>query len=719
MFIYLATTPALREQCIGKIGSSGDLYGRRHTYRTGCPPGQTPSQDIDYESVWETSAGSTGELCDQEKEVHYAFRSCRLQRARFGDSEWFDFRGESPLDAVARFIGACPWFRRQLPPAEIERLAARGHAARHLQRPYRGNLALIRTPAGRSAALDVVQGPVIAAIARHLTDADAGAADAGAGGAGAGYVVAPCGSGKTVMTVRGIRGVRACVICCPSTQIQRQWRDTLVRERAFPEAQIHFIGGAGTTDPAAIRAIFAAPAFCVVSTYMSSHLLVDAVAAAQLLVLDEAHHMAGVVAVAAVAGAAVAGAGRTRRLLQRAADLGVRRLALTYTPRFVAGADTISMDDEAIFGKRIAELKIRDLIRAGVLPDYRIWMLSDASKTGRGPAGKAECLLEAWGATEVVGGAPVHILHHLIVFAPTTDAATQMEQIFKARSGALVLRVGEGDPLEQPLREFAAAGRAILVNCFVLNEGVDIPVANAVAITYPKQSRGQITQMVLRAGRWREDKSVFHVIIPTLGDEDLSGFEDVLTALGSCDEQLRDEVVLGAQPAAAPAAGAAPGCAAAGAPPECVMVDEFGSDPAEVRRCFAGARKNLFPAADRRHIQALCVEKGIDTSVQYAQARADNPELPEDPRPKGVPWYDFLHPARGGRAAPADFAAAVLGPNGLRVGHAYDAWRAAQPAAAVAGLPTVQHISDGFFGEGFTNFNDLCGFGAAERRGRR
>lgn len=695
MDIYLASSPVFRALCLGKLGCTKEPYGRRSTYLTGCPPGLTPSHDIDYDAVWETIATTQDELFDLEDEVHNHFLKYHMMREKPGDSEWFNFQGKNPCDEVKRFMESRPWVKRQVPLSEI---SPPKRSSRYLRKQYHKNLQYIKVRSSRNVTLNLLQEPVISAIAMFMADADNKA----------GYVISPCGSGKTIMSSKGIRGVKKCVICCPSKQIQNQWRTTLLTEEVFYESQIHIVGGAGTTDPSTIRTLFDGDAFCVISTYMSSHLLVDIInAGLELLILDEAHHMAGIVA------RDEKGEGRTRRLMLKASDLGIKRLSLTYTPRFIADdggtdAEYLTMDDESIFGKKIAELKIRDLIRKGVLPDYRLWTLRDESKKGTGIIGKAECILEAWGATEIVRGEEKHILHHLVVFASTIQEAKDLERFFKAKiTDTQVLRVEEGDKLEEPIAHFTSAPRAILVNCFVLNEGVDIPIANAVAITYPKQSRGQITQMILRAGRWYEGKSVFHVLIPTLGDEDLSGFEEVLSALASCDEQIRDEIVLRTKPDVKPSDPLPPSPETGDTLPECIMIEEFEADQEEIKLCFTNIRKNLFPSKESRRIQELCIEKGVDTSVEYALMRIDIPELPEDPRPKGMLWYDYLHPMRfhGDRLTSSDFVKAILDTNNLRVGHTYDEWRGVQPSDVIATLPSVQHITDGYFGKDDTNFN--------------
>ena len=699
MYVYLASSNAFRSMYLGKIGCSEELYGRRSTYLTGCPPGLTPSYDIEYEGVWETTATTKDELFDHEDEVHNYFLKYRMMREIPGDSEWFNFQGNNPYDIVKSFMDTRTWVKRQLSLSEIK---PPKRSLRYLRKQYHKNLSYLKTRTKRNTILGSLQEPIISNIRSFVFESESKA----------GYVIAPCGSGKTIMTVKGIRGIKKCVICCPSKQIQNQWKDSLVAESIFNESQIYFIGGSGTTDIDEIRALFAQERYCIISTYMSSHLLVDLMPHnTELWIGDEAHHMAGIVAKDET------GEGRTRRLLLKATEIGIKRLSLTYTPRFIIDMrdsekekmDYLTMDDDAIFGPKIADLKIRDLIRKGVLPDYRLWTLRDEARKGTGIIGKAECILEAWNATEVIRQEEVYILHHLIVFASTVQEAKDLERFFKAKTtDTFVMRVQEGDRLEGPIQMFTSAKRAIFVNCFILNEGVDIPCANSVAITYPKQSKGQITQMILRAGRWYEGKSLFHVLIPTLDDEDLSGFEEVLSALASCDDQIRDEIMLrsvGVISPLPPIPTPLPIGGKLGDVPKCIMIDEFDATEDEIRRCFENIRKNLFPARESRRIQELCIEKGWGTSIKYSLQRIVMPELPEDPKPKNMSWYDYLHPSGNAKMSVSDFVKTVLDEHSLCLSHRYDEWRDVQPVDVIARLPSVQHITDGYFGKDDTDFN--------------
>ena len=698
MYLYIATAPIYANLGIFKLGFTSEPYGRHSTYQTGCPPGLSPSHDIEYIVIWEIDAQTRVEGFDYEDILHNQFLKYRMMRDKPGDTEWFDFKDQSGITLVKAFMEKMSWVKREVPISEIKPPKRTSH---QLRKHHHKNTYFLRSIAKRNELLNQVQQPVIDAILSFIQSIILSA----------GYVIAPCGSGKTIMTCRGLKSVQKAIICCPSNQIQEQWASTLISESVFTSKQILIMGIGGTTDKNTIKRFMQKDTYCIITTYMSSNILVELLEEyqPQILVLDEAHHLAGII------GKEDEGEGITRRLMMKASELNVKRLSLTFTPRFIKNTDDVeteylTMDDESIFGTKIAELKIRDLIRLGILPDYRLWSLRDETKRGSGLTGKAECIVEAWNAKEVVRGEEKFILHHLIVFASTNDEAKQLETYFiNKTTDTLVLCVKGGDKLEEPLRKFSTAKRSIIVNCKVLGEGVDIPLANAVAVTYPKKSQGEITQMLLRAGRWYEGKPVFHILLPILDDDDMSGFEEVLTSLASCDEYIRDEIILRASSEKKNTDITERFEEDGGAIPECIMIEDYdGSNLEDIRKCFTNARKYLFPSKESRRIQLLCIEKGIDTSVEYSMTlRTQNPDLPEDPKPKNQLWYDYLHPILIERITPQEFVKSILEPNNLRVAYRYEEWRGVQPTDVKGKLPSDQHITDGFFGKDYINFNEI------------
>ena len=115
-----------------------------------------------------------------------------------------------------------------------------------------------------------------------------------------------------------------------------------------------------------------------------------------------------------------------------------------------------------------------------------------------------------------------------------------------------------------------------------------------------------------------------------------------------------------------------------------------------------------FPFTDKSiRVQLLCVANKVDTSVEYANARRDKhiqklQILPEDPRPAGMTWYDYLHPSSDpcNRIPASDFVKGVLVPNNLLMDRVYDGWLDTQTTSIAATIPSTQNIKDGFFGKG-------------------
>ena len=712
MYLYIATAPVYEKQSIMKLGFTEAPYCRLSTYQTGCPPGLTPSHDIEFRVIWKIRADDREEGFDCEEKLHNQFLKYRMMRNKPGDSEWFNFQRESGIPLVKEFMKTVDWAIGEI---SVNEISPPKQVSKFLKKQYHRNTNFVRSMTKRNEMLNTIQQPVIEAISEFSKDSTRLG----------GYIIAPCGSGKTLMTCRGIRGLKKVILCCPSNKIQQQWVSTLIAESVFPEETILTIGTCGTTDKDVIRTFLKKESYCVITTYASSHLFVDLISEfrPEILILDEAHHAAGKV------GKEDIGEGRTRRLMMKATEIGVKRFSLTFTPRFVRVADEseeqfLTMDDESMFGVKVAELNLRILIRMGILPDYRIWSLRDETKKGSGLLGKAECILESWNGKEVVRGEEKFILHHLVVFAATIEEAKQLEDYFKEKtSDTLVLRVEGGDNVGRAIRKFTKASRSILVNCKVLGEGVDIPIANAVAVTYPKQSRGEITQMLLRAGRWFEGKPVFHILLPILNDEDMSGFEEVLTTLASCDEYIRDEIILLAASKKKQLEIHTRYVEGEGVKPECIIIEDYdGASIEQIKKCFMNARKNLYSSSDSKRIQSLCIERGIDTSLEYLMTlRSELPDLPEDPRTKGQTWYMYLHPSLHDRITPQEFIRDYVEPNNLSgAAKRYEEWRGVQPTDIRGKLPSTQNITDGYFGLEYINYNVLCeAFGKKTlRRGR-
>ena len=224
------------------------------------------------------------------------------------------------------------------------------------------------------------------------------------------------------------------------------------------------------------------------------------------------------------------------------------------------------------------------------------------------------------------------------------------------------------------------------------------------AITYPKHARGQITQMVLRAGRWYENKPIFHILIPSLDEEDLSGFEEVLLSLAIGDKHIRDEIFCNDSDSKESSSSSSFFPIDTQVRPQCIVIDKFNSTPEEIRRCFSNLIRGIYNQ-NKRYLQDFCVDREIDTSIDYHALHHSIPEMPQDPLSKTELWYDYLHPHKKINITKQEFVKKILEPNRLTLAHSYADWRSIQ--SVKENLPSVQNITDGIFGRDSTNFNLL------------
>lgn len=411
----------------------------------------------------------------------------------------------------------------------------------------------------------------------------------------AGIVVAPCGSGKTKMACSALAGIQRLVVCCPENVIQ-QWVEALQDVGYSP------INAKG------VQRDYNDDKYCIVVSTMSSKHLVNRVNNTELIVFDEAHHMVGEVLQRNAKGDYVlSGRGISRLLLQYAVEMDIKRLSLTFTPRICIGS-ILSMDNELVFGRKIVNMNLRDMINSGVLPDYRIWQMSNNGVPyGRELIAKCEMIATAWKTGE---------MNHLIIYTSTVADMNEVKAYFDNivfnNDDYKVFTVG--DNVREVLRQFTAERRAIIVNCQKLSEGVDIPVADSVAFLVNKKATGQIIQMVLRPGRWYENKPLFHILLPEIRLSDYNTIKSILLELRSKDYNLRENAR----------------CRGIKKCQEYIVVDDV-LDVVENR------------LEEKPSIIDICQAQGITSRAAYISARETNPDLPLEPPLEGKTWHQFLN----------------------------------------------------------------------------
>jgi superfamily II DNA or RNA helicase len=378
----------------------------------------------------------------------------------------------------------------------------------------------------------------------YQADAVTSIADALASG-GTGQVHAACGTGKTFIAQRGaealLGGSGTVAVLTPSLALVAQtlahWRQhasdgslpmlAVCSDDTIADAPVH-LAQLDTSVSTRVPDIMdwlrepSAGLRLVVGTYASADRLSEAVRATaplDLLILDEAHHLAGRPDAA------------TRRVVDSACLPAHRRLYMTATPRLddrinpSTGTALLSMDDASVFGPVLANYSFPQAISEGHLKDYRIAVIGIADRTARQ-------LLSRHG-TEFVDrlGAPslqtivaqaalarardMYGIRRALTFHPRIADAAQFARSLPetlARLGA------DADPLysnhvhggmEQRLRNRVldrlrvppSGGWSVVSNARCLGEGVDVPAVDAILFAHPKRSAVDIVQAVGRALR--------------------------------------------------------------------------------------------------------------------------------------------------------------------------------------------------------------------------
>jgi len=603
MYLYIASCPHYLNYNLYKLGCTTEPHGRLITYLTGCPP--EPQYEIQYYGLWEIKAKNMKDLLYYEKTLHDKFRNNRMS-----SSEWFQ---DIKIEDVKNYLLSCRFVKCEV---ELKNISKPKKSILQTNCYSRNTEKFVEDFEIKNEILDSIQKPAIEQLVQFIKSEEL-----------AGQLIAPCGSGKTNMTCKAVKDLKRLVICVPSLRIQEQWGNTIRKDCLF-------LGG-DSDDWTKIEEVLKQDTFCIITTYMScKHLIEILPETTELIVFDEAHHMTGL-----VSDNNENGEGITRALLKSIVDKKMKRLFLTFTPKDFDSDDenVMSMHDQKIFGRQIVEIKLRDLINQGVLPDYVIWALSSQ---GNGLEAKLEQVLLAWDSKEI---------NHLIIFVEDLKDKDIVKEYLKKKVDCPVLYIDRSQDTKRVIEDFQDE-RSILIDCRRLGEGVDIPIADSVAILYPKQSIVEIVQMVLRAGRWCEYKSVFHILLPHVCDEDMSGIQNVILALAKYDEALRGEIILSLY-SKKKENGELYDKDVGKTSDERIQYDMISStDIEKMQECFGKIRNDLTKTQNKKEkyeiVQNFNKQLGIISKMHYFESKEYHPKYIEDPKKYfneyWISWYNFL-----------------------------------------------------------------------------
>ncbi|MEV7616576.1 DEAD/DEAH box helicase family protein [Streptomyces sp. NPDC089799] len=214
-----------------------------------------------------------------------------------------------------------------------------------------------------------------------------------------------------------------------------------------------------------------------------------------------------------------------------------------------------SMDDPKVFGPVVYELSLADAIARGLLARYQVVVaeLTDPVVTPDRLYGEERWEEELRGErlaamqTTLLETMATHDLKTTITFHHRTIEA----QAFAEGLPRVASRLHAVDPARHPERVWTGwlrgqhdaehraevladfgrrAGRAVLANCRVLGEGVDIRSVDSVALVDPKGSAIDIVQAIGRALRQKPGEGkMATLIVPVFLDEDENP-EDILSS---------------------------------------------------------------------------------------------------------------------------------------------------------------------------------------------
>jgi superfamily II DNA or RNA helicase len=416
-----------------------------------------------------------------------------------------------------------------------------------------------------------------------------------------GQVIMPCGTGKTLVglwTAERLRA-RTVLVLLPSlsllSQTLREWArhasselrllaacgDQTVAETGgdFRPGELGF---PVTTETARIQQHLEGDGRRVLfGTYQSLPAIADAVRRAgsslDFLIADEAHRTAG--------------SGPFSKVTDNDFLPARRRLFMTATPRIwkrsTTAADGIiaaSMDDEALYGPVLHELKFGEAVAKGLLADYRVVVVGVdeitlhqlnlnhlMSLAGSEP----EQFEEAAKRVALAQAIRKYDLRRVISYHGRVEQAASfamdlhetyawMEQQGRA-NGSLTATHVSGLMTTRTRRrrirqlvDLPTTDRMVLANSRCLSEGVDVPALDGIAFMSPRRSAVDVVQAVGRVMRLHPGKEVGTIVIPVFvrNSDDAetalanSKFEHVwqiLRALRSHDETLVAELDLAAQ----------------------------------------------------------------------------------------------------------------------------------------------------------------------------
>jgi len=416
-------------------------------------------------------------------------------------------------------------------------------------------------------------------ISRHLKEHDRGT------------VVMACGTGKTLVALWTAErsGAKSILVLVPSLTLMQQTLEEWSRHNSWGrdftylcvcsdpqvdlkndeiETETSDLPFRVDTDPELVSGFLAQAnnkVKVVFSTYQSSHVIAQATKVNHSFdvgIFDEAHKTTG------------PSAGRFATALEDENISIKKRLFFTATPKHYdlkhrdkeGDFKVVSMDDEAVYGKRIHTLTFGEAASAGIICPYKVavtlidkeqvddFALKNGITLVDGDAINAKWVanqIAISNAIEHTSASKVITFHSRVKTARefASDESHGVKQFLEDFSVFHVHGKQRSNDRKDLITKFRNADKSLITNARCLTEGIDVPAVDMVAFIDPRQSKIDIAQAIGRAMRRPRNSQKTHgyIVVPVYAENSDTasleeaikdeGFDNIALVLGALLEQ--------------------------------------------------------------------------------------------------------------------------------------------------------------------------------------
>ena len=211
--------------------------------------------------------------------------------------------------------------------------------------------------------------------------------------------------------------------------------------------------------------------------------------------------------------------------------------------------------------------------------------------------------------------------------------------------------------------------------------------------------------MLLRAGRFYLNKSVFHIILPQVENEDNEAIQNALHALSSVDTLLSNELIKKSLSHNSDSVNSSYD-EEGNIIPDTIVINAYNSD--EIEKIRKKSVEIIKKNKSFQHIRDYCVKNKITCIKEYNNIR-EHFSWDATPWKDKMSAYDFFHPNSIERLSIDEFKSILL-ENNISITEQYIKWREQQEVI----YPSIEEAIEGYF-HNIINFQELLQKGKRRR----